>query len=194
MVMKNRWIKIIFFSTAIMLSGNTMADILVPDKVYSHDPDFLASSNIKMPNTKDEFYSLIKLADDGNSEANWMVSVIYQQSGNNVEAEKYYQRSIDRQDDYMGPSAVNLGYMYDKNNNIKKAMELFHQAGDAGYYGGYQAVGTEYFLGRDIPLDFEKARFYYKKAAELGCYECQYYIDNWDGVVQLKMKDLNIEK
>lgn len=192
--MKNRWIKIIFFSTAIMLSGNTMADILVPDKVYSHDPDFLASSNIKMPNTKDEFYSLIKLADDGNSEANWMVSVIYQQSGNNVEAEKYYQRSIDRQDDYMGPSAVNLGYMYDKNNNIKKAMELFHQAGDAGYYGGYQAVGTEYFLGRDIPLDFEKARFYYKKAAELGCYECQYYIDNWDGVVQLKMKDLNIEK
>lgn len=194
MVMKNRWIKIIFFSTAIMLSGNTMADILVPDKVYSHDPDFLASSNIKMPNTKDEFYSLIKLADDGNSEANWMVSVIYQQSGNNVEAEKYYQRSIDRQDDYMGPSAVNLGYMYDKNNNIKKAMELFHQAGDAGYYGGYQAVGTEYFLGRDIPLDFEKARFYYKKAAELGCYECQYYIDNWDGVVQLKMKDLKIEK
>lgn len=192
--MKNRWIKIIFFSTAIMLSGNTMADILVPDKVYSHDPDFLASSNIKMPNTKDEFYSLIKLADDGNSEANWMVSVIYQQSGNNVEAEKYYQRSIDRQDDYMGPSAVNLGYMYDKNNNIKKAMELFHQAGDAGYYGGYQAVGTEYFLGRDIPLDFEKARFYYKKAAELGCYECQYYIDNWDGVVQLKMKDLKIEK
>lgn len=194
MVMKNRWIKIIFFSTAIMLSGNTMADILVPDKVYSHDPDFLASSNIKMPNTKDEFYSLIKLADDGNSEANWMVSVIYQQSGNNVEAEKYYQRSIDRQDDYMGPSAVNLGYMYDKNNNIKKAMELFHQAGDAGYYGGYQAVGTEYFLGRDIPLDFEKARFYYKKAAELGCYECQYYIDNWDGVVQLKMKDLKIKQ
>ncbi|SUC14183.1 type IV pilus biogenesis/stability protein PilW [Proteus vulgaris] len=192
--MKNRWIKIIFFSTAIMLSGNTMADILVPDKVYSHDPDFLASSNIKMPNTKDEFYSLIKLADDGNSEANWMVSVIYQQSGNNVEAEKYYQRSIDRQDDYMGPSAVNLGYMYDKNNNIKKAMELFHQAGDAGYYGGYQAVGTEYFLGRDIPLDFEKARFYYKKAAELGCYECQYYIDNWDGVVKIKMKDLKIEK
>ncbi|NBN84018.1 SEL1-like repeat protein [Proteus sp. G2300] len=62
--------------------------------------------------------------------------------------------------------------MYDKNNNIKKAMELFHQAGDAGYYGGYQAVGTECFLGRDIPLDFEKARFYYKKAAELGCYEC----------------------
>ncbi|MBG5970710.1 tetratricopeptide repeat protein [Proteus vulgaris] len=147
-----------------------------------------------MPNTKDEFYSLIKLADDGNSEANWMVSVIYQQSGNNVEAEKYYQRSIDRQDDYMGPSAVNLGYMYDKKNNIKKAMELFHQAGDAGYYGGYQAVGTEYFLGRDIPLNFEKARFYYKKAAELGCYECQYYIDNWDGVVKLKMKDLKIEK
>lgn len=192
--MKNRWIKIIFFSVTLMLSGNTMADILVPDKVYSHEPDFLASSSITMPNTKDEFYNLIKLADNGNSEANWMVSVIYQQSGNSAEAEKYYQRSIDRQDNYMGSSAVNLGYMYDNKSNIEKAMALFHQAGDAGYYGGYQAVGTKYFLGRDIPLDFEKARFYYKKAAELGCYECQYYIDNWDEVVKLKMKDLKIEK
>lgn len=194
MVIKNRWSKIIVSSVTLMLSGNTMADILVPDKVYSHEPDFLASSSITMPNTKDEFYNLIKLADNGNSEANWMVSVIYQQSGNSAEAEKYYQRSIDRQDNYMGPSAVNLGYMYDKKNNIEKAMALFHQAGDAGYYGGYQAVGTEYFLGRNIPLDFEKAKFYYKKAAELGCYECQYYIDNWDGVVKLKMKDLKIEK
>lgn len=194
MDIKNRWSKIIFFSMAIMLVGNTMADILVPDKVYSHEPDFLASSSIKMPNTKDEFYNLIKLADNGNSEANWMVSVIYQQSGNSAEAEEYYQRSIDRQDNYMGPSAVNLGYMYDNKNNIEKAMALFHQAGDAGYYGGYQAVGTKYFLGHDIPLDFEKAKFYYKKAAELGCYECQYYIDNWDGVVKLKMKDLKIEK
>lgn len=194
MAIKNRGSKIIFFSMAIMLIGNTMADILVPDKVYSHEPDFLASSSIKMPNTKDEFYNLIKLADNGDSEANWMVSVIYQQSGNSAEAEEYYQRSIDRQDNYMGPSAVNLGYMYDNKNNIEKAMALFHQAGDAGYYGGYQAVGTKYFLGHDIPLDFKKAKFYYQKAAELGCYECQYYIDNWDGVLKLKMKDLKIEK
>ncbi|OAT26752.1 hypothetical protein M983_2079 [Proteus myxofaciens ATCC 19692] len=194
MVIKYKFIRILLLIIPFILSSKIMADILVPDKVYSHTPDFLASSSIKMPNTKDEFYNLIKLADNGNSEANWMVSVIYQQSGNSAEAEKYYQRSIDRQDDYMGPSAVNLGYMYDKNNNIKKAMALFHQAGDAGYYGGYQAVGTEYFLGRDVPLDFEKAKFYYKKAAELGCYECQYYIDNWDGVVKLKMKDLKRKK
>lgn len=28
--------------------------------------------------------------------------------------------------------------MYDNKSNIEKAMALFHQAGDSGYYGGYQ--------------------------------------------------------
>ncbi|MBQ0214890.1 sel1 repeat family protein [Proteus vulgaris] len=190
MAIKNRWSQIIFFSMAIMLSGKIMANILVPDKVYLHDPDFLSSFSLDMPNTADEFYDLIKLADNGNSDANWMVATIYDQSNNGLEAEKYYQRSIDRKDNYLGQSAVNLGYIYDKANNIEKAMTLFQFAGDAGYSNGYKALATEYFLGHSIPLDFAKAKVFYKKAADLGCIECQDYIKNWDDTVKLRLKDL----
>ncbi|PHM42734.1 Dot/Icm type IV secretion system effector LpnE [Xenorhabdus szentirmaii] len=190
---KKQLVKMLFLFVPLILSGRSMAEIPVPAKVYHHDPDFLSSFSIDMPNNKEEFYVLVKQSDEENSEANWMVAVIYDQSDAGEEAKKYYQRSIERQDDYMGRSAVNLGYLYSKNGYIQKAMTLFHQAGDAGYYGGFEALGTEYFVGDNITYDFEKARFYYDKAAELGCVKCQYLIDNWTDAVKLKQRDLKIK-
>ncbi|MBD2798273.1 sel1 repeat family protein [Xenorhabdus sp. 18] len=191
---KKRWIEIFYLLMLLMLSEGSMAEITVPEKVYHHENDFLSSFSIGMPNNKEEFYFLVKKADEGNSEANWMVAIIYDQSDDDKEAKKYYQRSIGRKDDYMGRSAVNLGYLYSKNGNIKKAMILFQQAGEAGYYGGFEALGTEYFVGDRITYDYEKAKFYYAKAAKLGCIKCQHLIDNWNDAVKLKQKDLKIKE
>lgn len=173
-----------------LLSGKIMAaDRLIPEKVYLHDPDFLSSLSIAMPNTADEFYHLIKLADKGNSDANWMLAIIYEQSHQYQEAKKYYHRSIETKDKYINRSAINLGYLYDKENNITQAMALFQLAGENGYSEGFKALATEYFLGHSVPLDIEKAKIYYRKAAKLGCHQCQYYLDNWDSIIKLRLKD-----
>ena len=50
----------------------------------------------------------------------------------------------------------------------KKALELYHQAGELGYAGAYCSIGYSYEYGEGVEVDETKARYYYELAAMMG--------------------------
>lgn len=157
-----------------------------PDIVYHHANDFLSNFSIPMPKNTDEFMGLIRQADNGNPDANWMLAVIYSQDKDYPRAIERYEKSIDHKDIHQTTSMVNLGYIYKEKNEINKALELFERAGESGYYGGYQALGTSYLNGSGVEKNISKAKIYFEKGRQLGCHECSWAINNWDAVVKAK--------
>ena len=157
-----------------------------PDIVYHHTNDFLSNFSVPMPENEDEFMELIRQADDGNPDANWMLAVIYSQDKNYPKAIERYEISIDNKDIHQTTAMVNLGYIYKEKKEINKALELFKRAGELGYYGGYQSLGTSYLNGSGVRKNIEKAKTYFEKGKQLSCHECSWAIDNWDALVKAK--------
>jgi len=63
--------------------------------------------------------------------------------------------------------------------DYKKALELFHQAGDIGYAKAYCSIGYAYDTGRrGLEVDKKKANYYYELAAMKGSAEARYNLGN----------------
>lgn len=160
--------------------------IHTPDIVYHHTNDFLSNLSVPMPENADEFMALVKQANTGHPDANWMLAMIYSQDKDYPKAIERYERSIGNKDIHQTMSMVNLGYIYKEKKEINKALELFNRAGELGYYGGYQALGTSYLNGSGVEKDIAKAKTFFEQGSRLGCHECSWAINNWDMIVKVK--------
>lgn len=177
-------IAMLTFSSPSYAIGET--SMHTPDIVYHHANDFLSNFSVPMPKNADEFIGLIRQADNGHPDANWMLAVIYSQDKDYPKAIERYEKSIGNKDIHQTTSMVNLGYIYKEKKEINKALELFERAGELGYYGGYQALGTSYLNGSGVEKDIAKAKTFFEKGSQLGCHECSWAINNWDAVVKNK--------
>lgn len=74
--------------------------------------------------------------------------------------------------------------------NLREALKLFKQAADEGDEGAQHNVGYFYDVGEGIPVDKEKALFWYKKAFENGA---KYSCDNI-GIIYKERGDIDSAK
>ncbi|WFQ78433.1 sel1 repeat family protein [Xenorhabdus sp. SF857] len=181
---KNLIYSILFLS--FMAQSSNMSKHNIPSAIFNYPDDFLSALSIPMPKNEHEYFELVNKADAGDPEANWMLAAIQHTVGHHQEASERYHLSISRNDKFNLKSMVNLGFILEKENKFAEARSLFEQAGESGYFEGYNAIGTNYLNGTGVKQDFNKAKEYYKKASQIGCNECTYLINNWNDVVKLK--------
>ncbi|BET98224.1 hypothetical protein TCT1_31450 [Xenorhabdus sp. TCT-1] len=158
----------------------------IPSAIFNYPDDFLPELSIPMPKNENEYFELVNKANAGDPEANWMLAAIQHTVGNHQEASERYHLSISRNDKFKLKSMINLGFILEKENKFSEARSLFEQAGENGHFEGYRTIGTNYLNGIGVKQDFDKAKEYYKKASQIGCNECTYFINNWNDVVKLK--------
>lgn len=165
-------------------------DLMIPEVVYKHSEDFLADLSVEMPNNETNFKKLVKLADDGNSDANWMLAVIYHHKNRHTAlAAERYRISIARKDSHHTDSMVNLAAIKISSGDYNSGIELYLEAGINGDYMGYQELGTLYLLGKGVEQDFVKSKEYYWKAEKMGCVQCEAVLNQWDKIVEIKKKE-----
>ncbi|WP_323872857.1 tetratricopeptide repeat protein [Xenorhabdus doucetiae] len=161
----------------------------IPSAIFTYPDDFLSALSIPMPKNENDYFELVNKASAGDPEANWMLAVIQHTVGNYQAASERYNLSISRNDKYKLESMINLGFVFQKENKFPEARSLFEQVGESGRFEGYRTIGTNYFNGTGVKQDFIKAKEYYKKASQIGCDECTYFINNWDEIVKLKKSE-----
>ncbi|CCW31262.1 Similarities with eukaryotic protein [Xenorhabdus nematophila F1] len=178
---------LLFLSFTVQSSNMNKHDI--PSAIFNYPDDFLSALSIPMPKNENEYFELVNKANTGDPEANWMLAVIQHTVGNYQAASERYNLSISRNDKYKPKSMINLGFIFEKENKFAEARSLFERAGEIGHFEGYRTIGTNYLNGTGVKQNFSKAKEYYKKASQIGCYECTYFINNWDEVVKLKKSE-----
>lgn len=178
------WLLFSFMSEADRLKGT-------PSIIFNHHKEFLSVFSIPMPKTSDEYDELIRLADLGNTDANWMYAAIERNSGDKNIAKQRYILSIERRDIYHAKSMVNIGFLYNEEGQFFKARDLFELAGKEGNPNGYGTIATNYLHGTNgMNQNLNRAKWYFSKAAELGDNESKIIIEQWTAVIKI-MKDIN---
>ena len=61
--------------------------------------------------------------------------------------------------------------------DYKKALELYHRAGELGYAGAHLGIGDAYYHGKGVEVDKKKAKHYYELAAMGGDAAARYNLD-----------------
>ena len=64
--------------------------------------------------------------------------------------------------------------MYGMRQDMNKALELFHRAGELGHTDSYNGIGVAYDLGNGVERDEDKAKHYYELAAMGGDMEARH--------------------
>ena len=64
--------------------------------------------------------------------------------------------------------------MYGFKQDYKKALELFHRAGELGHAESYNNIGYAHQCGEGVEVDKEKAKYYYELAAMGGNVAARY--------------------
>lgn len=165
-------------------------EVMIPDVVYKHNEDFLANLSVAMPNNEASFKKLVQLADNGNSDANWMLAVIYHHKNRYTAlAAERYRISIARKDSHYTDSMVNLAAIKVSNGDYNSGVKLYLEAGINGDYMGYQELGTLYLLGKGVEQNFVKSKEYYLKAEKMGCVQCEAVLKQWGKIVEIKKKE-----
>lgn len=130
----------------------------------------------RYPENLEEFILVHKLADEGVAQYNYILGEIYGDHRlDKGEADykaslHYYEKSIQLYERHAG-ALLGLGVLYQRGlgttKDIKKAVELYEKAGDAGAAIAYNNLSVLYALGKEIPQDFNKAKLY-SQNAEIG--------------------------
>lgn len=81
---------------------------------------------------------------------------------------QYFEKAIKQNYVY---AFNNLGLIYEKEEEYKKAFELYKKAADLGQSWAANRVGEFYRLGKGINKDEKEAFKYYKASAEASIYE-----------------------
>jgi len=71
--------------------------------------------------------------------------------------------------------------LYGYRQDYKKALELFHRAGELGYANAYTNIGYAYDHGEGVEKDEKKANHYYEIAAIKGNVQSRYNLGNMEG-------------
>jgi len=66
----------------------------------------------------------------------------------------------------LGSYFANGAYGYPQDHT--KALELYNRAGELGYAGSYCSIGSAYYKGEGVEVDYKKATHYYELAAMRG--------------------------
>jgi len=75
----------------------------------------------------------------------------------------------------------NVGNHYRAERDIDKALELWYRAAKHGNTEAYVCIGVEYYFGRNVEVDKEKAKHYYELAAIGGNTVARHYLGNMEG-------------
>jgi len=87
------------------------------------------------------------------------------------------------------PIAIyNLGWNYSRGEgglpqDLAKALELYHRAGELGDAKAYNSVGNTYHYGRGVEVDKEKAIHYWELAAMKGSVTARHNLGCKEGIV-----------
>jgi uncharacterized protein len=103
---------------------------------------------IRTPNLKLAVKYLEKSADLGFAEAQFMLASLYE-------------------------SGIGIG---NRRKSLERSFDWHRKAAEQGHTDAALAVGTAYFLGRGVALDYSKAAIWYTKAAQQGDSAAQYLI------------------
>jgi len=135
------------------------------------------SCNIDYPYDHETLQATIWLAEKGYAEANYILGLMYLDGRlpkEDIDAKKgiaFIQKAVDIEPNH-GNALYVLANMYNQGSyvkkNITKSLELYERAGKAGVPEGYLNIAVEYMYGKNIPIDFVKAKYFLDKAANLG--------------------------
>lgn len=138
-----------------------------------------SKSNVTVPTEYCE--ELVKLAEDGNAEAQSKLGICYE-FGKGVtqsysEAVKWYQKAVDQGN---AEAQANLGVCYQKGNGVtqsySKAVELYRKAAEQGNTIGQNNLGLCYDNGLGVEQSYTEAVKWYRKAASQGEARSQYLL------------------
>ena len=77
--------------------------------------------------------------------------------------------------------------IYGYPQDYRKALELWHRAGELGYTRAYCSIGYAYENGHGVEVDKEKAKHYYELAATGGYVDARYNL----GLYEMKTGDID---
>lgn len=109
------------------------------------------------------------LAKNGNVEAQTLVGWLYQNgfgiAKNEEEASNWFKRASNNGS---VEAEFNLGKMAAGKRNYNEAFQYYLSSANRGYAPALFRLGWIYENGRALPVDIERAIFYYKKSADGG--------------------------
>ena len=126
----------------------------------------------------DDFYSTLRLAQQGNVEAQYNLGHMYE-NGHGVskdisEAYKWYVKAAENGND---EAQCALGYMYATGDGVLQdymlAFKWYSKAAELGNIAAQGTLGHMYEVGEGIAQDYQKAIYWYKKSAERGYVQSQ---------------------
>ena len=166
--MSESWSEFIIGSFASVLSWNY--------KQKETTENNISKSNQKFSNTANDFHNYLKLAEQGDPEAQNKIGDIYR-LGQGVktdykEAVKWYKKSAEQGNAY---GQCYLGYMYENacgvEKNYKEAIKWYRKSFNQGNGQAQYFLACFYKDGKGTEKDYEKAVKYYKKATKQGIIE-----------------------
>jgi TPR repeat protein len=173
------------------------SDLILPPAI-TKKLEYPYSQINRYPENLEEFAIVHKLASEGVAQYNYILGEIYgdhrlDKWETDYEASFYYYvRSIQLYERHAG-ALLGLGVLYQRGlgttKDVKKAIELYEKAGDAGSAIAYNNLSVLYALGKEIPQDLSKAKLYTQNAAHLGDAQSIEALRNWDYYVEIWSTD-----
>lgn len=120
-------------------------------------------------------------AEQGDSLAQFMLSLCYNEGGDYKKAEYWIHNLAEQGNDY---AQYNLGTIYENMKNMERAVYWYKKAAEQGYMRAQSHLGFMYQDGDGVEKDNNLAIYWFEKAAEQGHYGVQlhlgelYYGDN----------------
>ena len=121
-----------------------------------------------------------KAAAAGDSTAMYNLGILYEYGhglpSDHAQAHQWYEKAVaagdtdagDRLNKMNGTDLYSRGYAAYLTHNYEKALDLFHQAADAGHSDAQLMLGYMSDRGFGVPQDDAQARIWYQKAADKG--------------------------
>ena len=78
--------------------------------------------------------------------------------------------------------------IYGFQQDLEKALEFWHRAGELGYALSYHNIGNAYYLGRGVERDLKQAKYYWELAAIGGIVMARHNI----GIIEKSEGNMNI--
>lgn len=113
-----------------------------------------------------------ELAGESGFDLGWRNLAILYDNGLGVYKDKekavdFYKKAYEANGASKGECANMIGLFYDNKYNYQNANKWFERAGEAGNSWGWYYLANDYLWGKGLPIDTEKAKYYYEKACAL---------------------------
>jgi|GEM_PF-4982093 len=134
------------------------------------------ASDIKEEKGPKGFAERLKLAEQGNAEAQYSLGTVYYKGAgvpqDYKEAMKWYLKAAEQGD---ANAQGHIGLMYEKgtgvSQNYKEAMKWYLKAAEQGDTNAKSCLGMMYFEGKGVPKDYSHAYMWFSLASANSCRE-----------------------